>query len=342
MRLAVVGWAGDSGVGRELIDAVRNLPVACAFILDNKAKPTRKDLLMGTPTYFATETNLEKQMELFIECHRPDTVLTWEVPGSWKFPAIWARKDVRWVHMVHWDWFSAAPEHMSVWKMAHRLLAPNTMCQKELQSNCGLGSTLLPVPVDTRRLVFRQRSKADLFISVYGYGGHHDRRSIPEIVEAWKRMASAAPKLVIRAQKPVAEMQGAPPPGITVQQGNAPEPADLYSIGDVALQPSRYEGVGVSLVEAQACGMPVIAVNAAPMNEIVCGPLIPVGVTNKISLMGKSLASSVPSVDGLVKILSSLKGSAISELSIKARKWAEQKFSWDVLRAQWIETLSAR
>jgi len=70
MRLAVVGWAGDSGVGRELIDAVRNLPVSCAFILDNPNKPTRKDLLVGTPSYFAQPANLDKQMELFIECHR--------------------------------------------------------------------------------------------------------------------------------------------------------------------------------------------------------------------------------------------------------------------------------
>jgi len=342
MRLAVVGWAGDSGVGRELIDAVRNLPVACAFILDNKAKPTRKDLLMGTPAYFATEANLEKQMELFIECHRPDTVLTWEVPGVWSFPSIWRRKDVRWVHMVHWDWFSASSDHLPAWKLASRLLAPNAMCQRELQSLCGLESTLLPVPVDTRRLVFRERKKADLFISVYGYGGHHDRRSIPEIVEAWKRMGSAAPKLVIRAQKPVAEMPANPPQGISVQLGNVPEPADLYASGDVALQPSRYEGVGVSLVEAQACGMPVIAVNAPPMNEIVCGPLIPVGTTNKVSLMGKAVTSSVPSVDGIVKIVSALKGGAISEMSIKARKWAEQKFSWDALRETWVAVLSAR
>ena len=74
MRLAVVGWAGDSGVGRELIDAVRNLPVSCAFILDNPNKPTRKDLLVGTPSYFAQPANLDKQMELFIECHRPETL----------------------------------------------------------------------------------------------------------------------------------------------------------------------------------------------------------------------------------------------------------------------------
>jgi glycosyltransferase involved in cell wall biosynthesis len=342
MRLAVVGWAGDSGVGRELIDAVRNLPVSCAFILENPSKPTRKDLLLGTPSYFANAANLDKQMELFIECHRPDTILTWEVPGAWTFPAVWARKDVKWVHMVHWDWFSTADEHLPVWKSA-RLLAPNAMCQRELKAACELDAELLPVPVDTKRLVFRERKKADLFISVYGYGGPKDRRSIPEIVETWKRLGPTPPRLVIRAQKPVEELKGVPPPnGISVELGNAPEPADLYKVGDVALQPSRYEGVGVSLVEAQACGMPVIAIDAEPMKDIVCGPLISVEKTTRIPIMSKPLFSHIPSVKSMVSILTSLKGKDVSELSRKARVWAEEKFSWAVLRDRWIETLSRK
>lgn len=340
MRLAVVGWAADSGVGRELIDAVRNLPVSCAFILSNASKPTRKDLLLGTPSYFATTANLDRQMELFIECHRPDTILTWEVPGSWTFPRIWARKDVKWVHMAHWDWFSVTTEHMAIWRSA-RLISPNALCQRELKG-LGLESTLLPVPVDTKRLVFRQRTKADLFTSVYGYGGQKDRRSIPEIMEAWKKMGPTAPKLVIRAQKPLDEWKGPLPSGISVELGNMPEPADLYRSGDIALQPSRYEGVGVSLVEAQATGMPVIAVNAEPMRDIVCGPLVPVEKTVKISVMGKPIISSVPTIKGIVEAVASLRGKDISQLSRNARMFAEERFSWAVLRDRWVETLSRR
>jgi glycosyltransferase involved in cell wall biosynthesis len=341
MRLAVVGWAADSGVGRELIDAVRNLPVSCAFILENPHKPTRKDLMVGLPTYFAQPANLDKQMELFIECHRPDTILTWEVPGAWSFPAIWARKDVKWVHMCHWDWFSTAPEHMRVWKMG-RLLCPNTLCQNELKT-LGLSATLIPVPVDTDRLPFKERKKAETFVSVYGYGGPQNRRSIPEIVEAWRKLGSIPPKLVIKAQKSVDEVKGIlVPNNLTVELGNTPEPADLYKTGDIALQPSRYEGVGVSLVEAQACGMPVIAVNAEPMKDIVCGPLIPVEKAMKIAIMGKALTSNLPSVKGIVDIVNSLKGKDISELSRKARTFAEEKFSWKALRDRWIDTLSGK
>ena len=338
----MVGWAADSGVGRELVDAVRNLPVSSAFILHNASKPTRKDLLVGTPTYFSNPTNLERQMELFLECHRPDTILTWEVPGSWKFPEIWARKGVRWIHMVHWDWFSTTAEHIEVWRKATRLLAPNRMCQRELKGTCGLESTLLPVPVDTQRLTFRERKKADLFVSVYGYGGPHNRRSIPEIEAAWRAMGSSAPKLLIRAQKSVDEFKGPIPSSISVQRGNMPEPSDLYRSGDIALQPSRYEGVGVSLIEAQASGLVVIAVDAPPMNEIVYGPLIPVERAVKVSIMGKPLLTHIPSVQGMVDIVSKLKGKDISEISNEARRQVTQTFSWPSLRDRWIETLSRK
>jgi glycosyltransferase involved in cell wall biosynthesis len=88
--------------------------------------------------------------------------------------------------------------------------------------------------------------------------------------------------------------------------------------------------------------MPVIAVNAEPMKDIVCGPLIPVEKAMKISIMGKALTSNLPSVKGLVDIVNSLKSKDISELSRKARAWAEEKFSWKSLKDRWIETLSRK
>lgn len=337
MKLAVVGWAGDSGVGRELINAVRHLPVACAFILDNPAKKTRKDLLAETPCHFATPEDLPRQMRLFIDCHKPDTILSWEVPGHWSFPEIWAGQSLRWVHMVHWDWFSTEPAHMQAWKTA-TLLAPNKMCQEGLQG-VGLASTLLPVPVDTKRLAFRERGRVETFISVYGYGGIHDRRSIQEILEAWRRIKNP-PRLVIKAQKPVTEIKGDPPEGVVVELGNLHEPEDLYLWGDVALQPSRYEGVGISMIEAQACGIPVIAVDAPPMDEIVLGSRVPVAQVLQIKMFSKILPSYVPSVDGIVEAVSRFAGSDISELSMNVRVWVDGKFSWNVLRDKWIKTLS--
>lgn len=43
----------------------------------------------------------------------------------------------------------------------------------------------------------------------------------------------------------------------------------LYALGDVYVYPTRLEGIGLTIAEASACGMPVITTNEAPMNEFV-------------------------------------------------------------------------
>ena len=43
----------------------------------------------------------------------------------------------------------------------------------------------------------------------------------------------------------------------------------LYHLGDVYVYPSRLDGIGLTLVEAAACGLPVIATDFPPMSEFV-------------------------------------------------------------------------
>ena len=53
----------------------------------------------------------------------------------------------------------------------------------------------------------------------------------------------------------------------------------LYHLGDVYVYPSRLDGIGLTVPEALACGLPVITCDQAPMNEFVNssnGRLVPV------------------------------------------------------------------
>lgn len=43
----------------------------------------------------------------------------------------------------------------------------------------------------------------------------------------------------------------------------------LYHCGDVYIYPSRLEGIGLTIAEALACGLPVITTDNAPMNEFI-------------------------------------------------------------------------
>lgn len=43
----------------------------------------------------------------------------------------------------------------------------------------------------------------------------------------------------------------------------------LFHLGDVYVYPTRLDGIGLTMIEAAACGLPVIASNDGPMNEFV-------------------------------------------------------------------------
>jgi len=43
----------------------------------------------------------------------------------------------------------------------------------------------------------------------------------------------------------------------------------LYHLGDVYAYPTTLDGLGLTVFEALACGLPVITTNCAPMNEVI-------------------------------------------------------------------------
>ena len=52
-------------------------------------------------------------------------------------------------------------------------------------------------------------------------------------------------------------------------RGAVPQPADLYSEVDVAVAPSRFEGLGYGVLEPLVFGVPVLTTDTPPMREYV-------------------------------------------------------------------------
>jgi len=332
MRLGLVGWASDTGVGMELRDALRYLPVTAVFYLDHPGKPPSIDFKGKTQG----SSNLLPKMNAFLEENQIDTILSWETPGVWEFPALWQAKGIRWFCVAHYDWF--APKQIPAWKMA-RIIAPFGQAGLGLRMIYGLESTTLSVPVDLERLPFRERHKAERFVTVYGHGGPGDRRSIVQLMEAWRLMGDQAPPLLIRAQKVIKELEGGLPANVTVHFENLLKASDLYADSDVALLPSKYEGVGLSLIEAQACGLPVITTDMEPMRSIAPDYLVS-GDVGKIEIMQHHwVATCTAHPAAIAEKVKAFVHQDISEASRMARFRAQEKFSWAVLKDQWISFL---
>jgi glycosyltransferase involved in cell wall biosynthesis len=112
-----------------------------------------------------------------------------------------------------------------------------------------------------------------------------------------------------------------------------PPPHDnrrLYDLGDVCVQPSHFEGLGLQLLECQAAGMPLVTTDAPPMNEYQPFATIPVNRTEIISCFsGPPFAAQLMTPDGLVRVLETLHGTDITEASRRARESIEREHSWN-------------
>ena len=98
----------------------------------------------------------------------------------------------------------------------------------------------------------------------------------------------------------------------------------LYSLASVYIQPSHYEGFGLPVLEAMACGTPVVSSRAASLAEIA-GPAIAVDPSDPQDI-----------ARGLLKALTMTPVKRKALIAAQT-KWVQQ-FSWERVAHQTIES----
>lgn len=170
--------------------------------------------------------------------------------------------------------------------------------------------------VDVDRFQFRQRIRADLFLYPNGNGGASARKGSLVVGQA-ARLAPNVPVL-FRSQRD----QEIPllPANVELRMTNDDSKWTVYDDGDILLAPSRWEGLGHSLYEAQACGVPVIATDAPPMDE--CRPLRSLPARRgRYDLCGREFDTWEADPKALAAVMQELHGTDISEASRAARQF---------------------
>lgn len=175
------------------------------------------------------------------------------------------------------------------------------------------------------------------FFASAGYDPY--RKGTDFVIKAFHQLKGKA-KLVIHSQKPLKEyfpdlkelithLEDAGKLTCIEKIVSAP---GLYSLGDIYVYPSRLDGIGLSMAEALAIGLPIIASDNPPMSEFVNsnnGKLI------KISrLFTRSDAYYWPQClidcDHLVNLMQEYVDDieTIPFYKQKAREYAEHKLNW--------------
>ncbi|HWB11887.1 MAG TPA: glycosyltransferase [Pirellulales bacterium] len=195
----------------------------------------------------------------------------------------------------------------------------------------------VPCPMDTGAFRFRQRTRCRRYVFINGWGGGRPRRLDGSPApygrkggELIAEAARAAPDLSFIVHSQV-ELNGLPP---NVELRKPPsDHRRLYHDGDVCVQPSHYEGIGLQLLECQAAGMPLITSDAPPMNEYQPLDVIPVRGWDIVELWGdQPLAAQMMSVGDLVDVLRRWHQADIGQASLKAREFIEREHSWTNFR----------
>jgi glycosyltransferase involved in cell wall biosynthesis len=138
----------------------------------------------------------------------------------------------------------------------------------------------LYVPWGTDLDVFRPRGfglvQPETLTFFHSAGMSPPRKGTDLVVRAFDRLQGPV-RLVIHTQHPLESCFPELTPvlerrtrdgTLEIRQQTVTAPG-LYHLGDVYVYPSRLDGIGLTVAEAFACGLPVITVDHPPMNEFV-------------------------------------------------------------------------
>lgn len=192
----------------------------------------------------------------------------------------------------------------------------------------------LPWPIDDGGFRFRLREKCRRFVFVNGWGGCRGRRAgrspTPyqrKGIELLFEAARLLPRVPFIVYSQTAELPPWPP---NVQLRPPPlRNRDLYQEGDVCVQPSHWEGIGLQLLESQAAGMPLITTDAPPMNEHNPFRTIRVCKTEDVLLGGDyPVPSQLMDPRDLAATLEAVFETDIHDASRQARRFVESEHNW--------------
>jgi alpha-1,6-mannosyltransferase len=188
--------------------------------------------------------------------------------------------------------------------------------------------TVVPLGVDTETFSPAKRDpmlRRELGVpdggAMFVYAGRLDsEKRTAVMVEAARQAHAAHPLLLVmaghgphRAELEAQEAAGAPIRVLPYQKSPA-DLARLLATADVYLTAGPFETFGLSVVEAQACGLPVVGVEAGALPDRVPPGLGFLGPVDDSSVMAGHLLDAFR---------------ARTEISPRARHHVESMFTWD-------------
>lgn len=210
---------------------------------------------------------------------------------------------------------------------AERVTTVSDSVKHNLDEHYGVGDALVVGNgVDTNVFHPENRDSGDSF--VFSVGRLNHGKGYPDVIEAMGRLASreeTVPELVIAGDGPFrgsledqARTAGIRDRITFLGFRSQEELIPLYRDASVFVLPSRHEGLPTVLLEAMACGCPILATNVSGSSEVVTdgenGVLVPPGQPDRLA---DALSSLLQDPDRRAKF------------GRRARRTVEERFAWE-------------
>lgn len=337
---AVIGPNDDSGLGRMNRDARTVLGIGNHLVLNSQRFFTRP--LGDGDTMFGPDLPDDKVRELI---SGRDGLLLIEQYHHPRLLCIARAMKIPTVCIPMWEWFRSTDQ---VWRLCDLFVCPNQHCFDMLAKVGFHNTVVLPTPLDLSILPVRQvTGTAKVFVHNAGWVDWDDRKGTRDVIRAFSQLNQSNIRLIVRMQKEVALPAAASDYRIEIRVGNLEAPGHLYSEGEVAVQPSKMEGIGFMVLEPICCGLPVITLDYGPMNEYVrhkalLAQLKPFARRAYASQWVKQAHLRLPSSRSIVRCMQWCIKNDLSSISLDNRSWAEATFAPVRLLDSWIQCISSR
>jgi hypothetical protein len=220
------------------------------------------------------------------------------------------------------------------WKPYADLVVARTNQAHQHFQHIGIPSIRMDTIIDVEEFPYRERSRVERIVFTNGWGGTHLRKGWPEV----ERMLRLSPNCVeVYSQRPLPKVR---------HHGPVASSQDLYAEADLILMPSRFEGLGLTMLEAMASGCLVAATRAEPMSEFMYaayGPLaeellLPVEDTNVVTISRQAWTANYVHPQKALDVLQRVRAlptAKVEQLSYKGREYVERTHGKAAATALW-------